>query len=159
MPVRFCTLQATAFFRGKVTVVRWYTRTPLERAHSTSMRRFFAIALLCSCTVAGIWQSHEAEHPLTRAELSHLRVTVIGPPALAAELAAQGFTVVAHAPYHEDLELRFSDGVGTLRADGYFVEEVHGDPAQVAQQLARSSRVAMFHRDSGTPEQRANPGM
>jgi hypothetical protein len=56
------------------------------------------------------------------------------------------------------------DGAGaialaTLRSDGFFVDQVRGDPAAIAEALAASSRVAEFVRNSGTVEQRQMPGM
>jgi hypothetical protein len=115
--------------------------------------RFAWIVLLASCAV-GQWESPTAENPVSPRELSYLRTTVYGPQELAVAMAQQGFDVVSHAPYKGDLALVYEDGVGTLRSDGFFVDEVRGDPNQVALQLAHSQRVADFVRNSGTVQQR-----
>jgi hypothetical protein len=123
------------------------------------MRWLILLALSCACA-AGQWESAPADRPASPRELSFLRVTVIGPPALAEALTQQGFAVVSHRPFDGDLELVFANGVATLRSDGYFIDELHGDdPVKLAAQLARSARVAAFVRDSGTVEQRNSPGM
>ena len=123
------------------------------------MKPRILLALSCSCAV-GQWQSVPAEHPVSRAELSHLRMTVMGPPELAAALAAQGFDIVQHAPYHSDLLARFDGGWLRVTSDGYFVDQLRGDdPLQLAEGIARSDRMAWFVRNSGTVEQRSNPGM
>jgi hypothetical protein len=121
------------------------------------MRSLWLLAA-CACAT-GNWQSPIAEHPATREELASVKVTVDGPPELTEALRRLGFPVVEHPPYHQDLMLRYADGVATLRSDGFFVDEVRGDPQSVAEQLARSARVAEFIRNSGMPDQRANPGM
>jgi hypothetical protein len=123
------------------------------------MRWLILLALSCACT-AGHWESVPSDHPATPHELSFLRLTVIGPPALAEALTQQGFAVVSHRPFDGDLELVFANGVAILRSDGYFIDELHGDdPRKLAEELAHSSRVAAFVRDSGTVEQRSSPGM
>src|SRR5450432_3933548 len=117
------------------------------------MRRLLLFALSCACA-AGQWESVPADRPASPRELSFLRVTVIGPPALAEAMTQQGFAVVSHKPFDGDLQLTFANGVATLRSDGYFIDELHGDdPQKLAEQLAHSSRVAAFVRNSGTVEQ------
>jgi hypothetical protein len=121
--------------------------------------RTFLLALSCACAI-GQWQSVPAEHPVSRAELSYLRVTVIGSAELAEALARQGFVVVEHPAWHGDLQLRFENGVAHLTSDGYFVDELRGeDQEQLAERIARSRRIAEFVRNSGTVEQRSVPGM
>ena len=123
------------------------------------MRASAALLLVYACGV-GRWESVPAEHPVSRHELSFLRVTVFGPPALAQAMAEAGFHVVDHPAWHEDLELHYAGRIATLSSDGYFVDEIRGDdPREIAQRLARSKRVADFVRDSGTVQQRENPGM
>jgi hypothetical protein len=124
-----------------------------------AMRRLFALVFVCACAV-GQWESVPAEHPATQYELSFLRVTVLGPPELADAMAREGFQVVNHPAYKEDLELRYRHGVATLRSGGYFVDEIRGDDLdQIASRLARSKRVKDFVVMSGTVEQRTVPGM
>jgi hypothetical protein len=136
-------------------------------------------ALLAGCAV-GHWRSRSADKPLTRSELSSRNLSVADrahDPALHAAfvraLASEGFTVVAHPPYHEDLEVtlsiaRTSEGVvatATLRSDGFFIDEAHvpvdGDDAALAtlaRTLAVSQGTAEFVRNSGTPEQKSFSG-
>ena len=75
-----------------------------------------------------------AEVPLSRVELASRDLTVAdggSDPALrqafSLALAREGFTVVSHPPYHEQLEVTLSVertvAVATLRSDGFFVEE------------------------------------
>jgi hypothetical protein len=119
--------------------------------------------LLLSCAfacAAGEWESVPADHPASQRELSFLRVTVLGPAPLAEAMARQGFEVVSHPAYRQDLELRYVEGLAVLRSEGYFVDQVRGDDyEQIAERLARSRRVAEFVRNSGTVEQRSAPGM
>jgi hypothetical protein len=123
------------------------------------MKRVILLALSLSCAV-GQWKSAPAERPASHAELAALRITVIGPPELADAFAAQGFNVVQHAPFHGDLLARFFDGVLKVTSDGHFVDQVRGgDLRQLAEAIARSDRMAWFVRNSGTVEQRSNPGM
>jgi hypothetical protein len=121
------------------------------------MRYLLIIASLACAT--GEWHSPVAQRPAQPFELASTRVTVDGPPEMAAAMARAGFPVVQHPPFRSDLLLVYRDGVGTLRSDGFFVDEARGDPDAVAQQLARSARVAEFIRNSGMPDQRASPGM
>jgi hypothetical protein len=121
--------------------------------------RLLLLSFAFACA-AGEWESVPAEHPASRRELSFLRVTVVGPEALAQAMARQGFEVVSHPAYREDLTLRYADGLAVLRSEGYFVDQVRGDDyEQIAERLARSRRVAEFVRNSGTVEQRSVPGM
>jgi hypothetical protein len=120
------------------------------------MRSLLLLALL-SCATASS-QSPVAQHPPQPFELAALRVTVNGPPEMAAAMERAGFSVVSHPPYQGDLLLTYRDGVGTLRSDGYFVDEARGDPNAVAQHFARSEPVTEFIRNSGTTEQRSLPG-
>lgn len=123
------------------------------------MKQVVLLALSLSCAV-GQWKSAPAERPASRAELAALRITVVGPPELADAFAAQGFNVVAHPPLHADLLARFESGMLTVTSDGYFVDQLRGDdPRQLAEAIARSDRMAWFVRNSGTVEQRSNPGM
>jgi hypothetical protein len=121
------------------------------------VRRALAIVLLlCACGV-GSWRSVRAAVPATRAELAAYPVSVAD-PVLREAMARAGFTAVERAPYKGELQL-FSDGqLATLRSDGFFVDEVRGDPASIAEALAASSRVAEFVRNSGTVEQRSMTG-
>jgi hypothetical protein len=124
-----------------------------------AMLRLLLIISACACAV-GHWESVPAEHPASQRELSFLRVTVIGPRELADAMARAGFQVVEHRAWKEDLELRYENGVATLRSEGYFVDEIRGDDVErIAQRFARSKRVADFVRMSGTVEQRSVPGM
>jgi hypothetical protein len=121
------------------------------------MRPLAILLLLCACNV-GTWKSVRAERPATRGELAAYPVTVAD-PALREPMARAGFNVVTRPPYKGDLELTIVGQVATLRSDGFFVDEVSGDPEAIAQALAVSSRVAEFIRNSGTVEQRQMPGM
>ena len=123
------------------------------------MRRCWPLLFSFACAV-GQWESVPAEHPPTQHELSFLRVTVLGPPELADAMAQEGFQVVNHPAYKEDLELRYRNGVATLRSGGYFVDEIRGgDLDEIAYRFARSKRVKDFIVMSGTVEQRTVPGM
>ena len=133
-----------------------------------------ALAVVGAGCAAGQWRSQRADDPLTRSELSSRNVSVSDgshDPALytafARALASEGFTVVAHPPYHDDLEVTLSvanraDGtvaIGTLRSDGFFIDEVQAPldgtaPAALARTLAVSQGMADFVRNSGTPQQR-----
>jgi len=136
------------------------------------------VALLAGCA-AGHWRSRSANKPLTRSELSSRNLSVAdrAHPALHAAfvraLASEGFTVVAHPPYHEDLEVtltiaRTPEGViamATLRSDGFFIDEAHAPfdgtdaaIATLAKTLAVSQGMAEFVRNSGTPEQKSFSG-
>jgi hypothetical protein len=122
-----------------------------------AMRKCWPLLLSFACAV-GQWESVPAEHPPTQYELSFLRVTVLGPPELADAMAREGFKVVNHPAYKEDLELKYGHGVATLRSDGYFVDEIRGDDLdQIAYRFARSKRVKDFIVMSGTVQQRENP--
>ena len=116
------------------------------------MRRIAALALAAACTV-GRWESARAEKPVTRNELAAWAVSVPDPE-LRAALAQVGFVAVARPPYKGDLALSWVNGVATLTSDDFFVDEVRGDPAAVADALAHSRRVADFVRNSGTVQQR-----
>ena len=118
--------------------------------------RPLAIVLLLSACGAGSYQSVRAEKPATRAELAEYPVSVAD-PALRDAMARAGFTVVERAPYKGELQLSSVGEVATLRSDGFFVDQVRGDPAAIAEALAASSRVAEFVRNSGTVEQRQMP--
>jgi hypothetical protein len=68
--------------------------------------------------------------------------------------------VVAHPPYHEELEVTVSTqgpvAIATLRSDGFFVDEERAtgnDTAALARALARSSAMADFVRNGGLPQQ------
>jgi len=139
-----------------------------------------AIATLAVACSGGQWVSHPADKPLSRAELSSRKVSILDQTsdpslrtAFARALAREGFTVVPHAPYHGDLEVtlsvvRTSAGTvatATLRSDGFFVDEAHSlvvgidDAADaLARTLAVSERTAEFVRNSGTPQQRDATG-
>ena len=122
------------------------------------MTRLFAVALLIGCAVPKHWPARPAEHPPTKAELAAYELTVQGPPDFADDLRGLGFKVVPHPPYRNQLEVRLDrEGdqlVGTLRSDGFFVDEALGpSPADVARTLAVSQRVADFIRNSGLPQQ------
>ena len=97
------------------------------------------VALLAGCA-AGHWRSRSANKPLTRSELSSRNLSVADRAhdaalhaAFVRALASEGFTVVAHPPYHEDLEVtltiaRTPEGViamATLRSDGFFIDETY----------------------------------
>ena len=136
------------------------------------------VALTAACAV-GQWRSRPAETPLTRSELSSRNLTVVddarGPVlyrAFARALAREGFTVVAHPPYHEDLEVTLgvapkpegAVALATLRSDGFFIEEAQAplDGVDTADALARtlavSQGMADFVRNSGTPQQHSLSG-
>ena len=121
------------------------------------MRPLVIVLLLSACGV-GSYQSVRAEKPATRMELAAYPVSVADPE-LRDAMARAGFTVVERAPYKGELQLSSVGQVATLRSDGFFVDEVRGDPEAIAQALAVSSRVAEFVRNSGTVEQRQMPGM
>ena len=109
--------------------------------------------------------------PLSRVELASRDLTVAdggSDPALrqafSLALAREGFTVVSHPPYHEQLEVTRSVertvAVATLRSDGFFVEEARATldgndatAAKLARTLAFSQGMADFVRNSGTPRQ------
>ena len=138
-----------------------------------------ALALLGACAV-GHWRSRPADKQLTRSELSSRNLSVIDDAhdsalhaAFVRALAREGFAVVAHPPFHEDLEVTLSiarapEGViamATLRSDGFFVDEARvpldGSDAAVAtlaRTLAISQGMADFVRNSGTPQQKAVSG-
>jgi len=101
--------------------------------------------------------------------------------ALVQALSAEGFSLVAHPPYREDLQVTLTVEAGpgasvlataTLRSDDFFVEEVEeetsaaeladsareaGIAKSLAQRLAASQGIAEFVRNSGTPAQRLMP--
>src|SRR4051812_11685005 len=114
------------------------------------------VVLLFACN-PGPWQSKRADRPATRAELEAWPVSVAD-PILREAMSKAGFNAVARPPYHTELELKAVGNVATLRSDGFFVDEVRGDPAVIADALAHSQRVAEFVRNSGTPQQREMPG-
>jgi hypothetical protein len=121
-----------------------------------------SVALLFSCHPPKHWPPRPAEHPATRAELAVYELTVRGPPELARALAAAGFHLVDHPPYHLQLEVTLTrEGdqlVATLRSDGWFVDEALGaSPEVLARTLAVSQRVAEFIRNSGLPQQHDIP--
>ena len=132
------------------------------------------LAALGAACATGQWRSRRADNPLTRGELASRNLSVADEAhdaalsaAFARALASEGFNVVAHPPYHEDLEVTLSvvrrtDGevvIGTLRSDGFFVDEVKAPPddpapAALARALAVSQGMADFVHNSGTPQQR-----
>ena len=114
------------------------------------------LLLLFACN-PGPWQSKRAERPATLKELQAWPVSVAD-PVLREAMAKVGFNAVARPPYHTELELKVTGDVATLRSDGFFVDEVRGDPAAIADVLAHSDAVAWFIRNSGTPQQKAFPG-
>ncbi|HWC73836.1 MAG TPA: hypothetical protein VG454_07845 [Gemmatimonadales bacterium] len=138
------------------------------------------LAMLAVGCSGGHWQSRRADKPLSRAELSSRNLSILdqtGDPCLRAAfalaLARQGFTLVPHASYHEDLEvtLRITPtpagtlATGTLRSDGFFVDEasflvdgIDDTAGALARTLAVSERTAEFVRNSGTPQQRNATG-
>lgn len=138
-----------------------------------------ALALLGACAV-GRWSSRSADKPLTRDELSSRNLTVAGDAhdstlhaAFVRALAREGFAIVAHPPYHEDLEVtlgitRVPEGViavATLRSDGFFIDEARvsldgtdAALARLARTLAISQGIADFVRNSGAPQQKALSG-
>lgn len=138
-----------------------------------------ALALLGACAV-GRWRSRPADKPLTRSELSSRNLSVADDAhdfalhaAFVRALAREGFAIVAHPPYHEDLEVtlsiaRASEGViamATLRSDGFFIDEARvsldgtdAAVARLARTLAISQGIADFVRNSGAPQQKALSG-
>lgn len=81
---------------------------------------------------------------------------------LAAALAAAHFNLVQRKPWRQELQLAVEREAGelrgTLRSDGYFVDQVVAPDARtLAERLASSQRVAEFVRNSGTPQQRIHP--
>lgn len=139
-----------------------------------------ALATLAVACGVGHWQSRPADKPLTRGELSSRNLSILDQahdPALrmafAQALAREGFAVVAHPPYHEDLEVTLSIertpagivATATLRSDGFFVDEARSSfdgietaADALARTLAVSQRTAEFVRNSGTPEQKSVTG-
>ena len=128
------------------------------------MRKAFGagVALFIGACGAGRWESRPADRPLTRRELASRNLTVRGEAAFAEALAREGFRVVSHPPYHNDLEAtvaldhRSDLATITLRSDGYFLDEVQGpanDPQALAHRLALGERMADFVRNSGVPQQ------
>ena len=137
------------------------------------------MALLAACAV-GNWRSRSADKPLTPSELASRNLSVADrahEPALYAAfvraLASEGFTVVAHPPYHEDLEVTLTVArtpenfvvMATLRSDGFFIDEAHAPfdgtdaaLATLARTLAVSQGTADFVRNSGTPQQKSFSG-
>jgi hypothetical protein len=131
-----------------------------------SMKRSLILFLVASAGCAtGQWVAVPAERPLNPAELASRSVTVSGDnaelrDAFAQALMSDGFHVVSHAPYHEELEVTVSTqgpmAIATLRSDGFFVDEERAtgnDTAALAKALARSSAIADFVRNSGLPQQ------
>ena len=136
-------------------------------------------ALFWACTV-GQWRSRAADKPLTRSELSSRNLSVADEShdsalhaAFVRALAGEGFTIVAHPPYHEDLEVtldivRAPEGivaVATLHSDGSFIDEARASLysadaalARLAKTLALSQGTADFVRNSGTPQQKGLSG-
>jgi hypothetical protein len=126
------------------------------------MARALLLVLLASCA-SGRWESVRASEPATPAELAAYPLTLEEPDGtLASALADAHFKVVERRPWRQELQLavRHEEGGlrGTLRSDGYFVDEVIAKDARtLAQRLASSQRVAEFVRNSGTPQQRIHP--
>jgi hypothetical protein len=130
----------------------------------------FVLAVSTGCAW-GQWDSKPAERPLSRRELASRAVTVVGEgefaEALAQAMVHEGFNVVPHPPYHQELEVTLvttgaQDGslaVATMRSDGFFVDEAKapaaGDrtAAELARTLAVSQGMADFVRNGGTPQQ------
>jgi hypothetical protein len=136
------------------------------------LRFFTVVVALASGCALGEWRSTPAERPLSHRELASWDVTVTSADkdlanVVAQAMASQGFKVVTHPPYHEELELTLKvqqapEGlvaVATLRSDDFFVDEVRakgtvGDAAaEVARTLAGSQAMADFVRNSGLPQQ------
>jgi hypothetical protein len=130
------------------------------------------VALLAGCAT-GEYSSQAARSPLSKTELAAYDVSVLGSDSALSEefahaLADRGFKVVAHAPYHEELEVIVSTektaqgpvAVATMRSDGFFVDEVRAPEdgphasVQLAEELAASRSMAWYVRNSGTPQQR-----
>ncbi len=125
---------------------------------------------LVTACMAGQWRSKPAERPLSRSELASRNLTVADGEhhpglchAFSLALATEGFTVVAHPPYHEELEVTLSVAraaeaavaVATLRSDGFFVDEARAPldgndatAAALARTLAVSQGVADFVRNT-----------
>jgi hypothetical protein len=126
------------------------------------MTRALFLVVLASCA-PGRWQSLRATEPATPAELAAYPLTLEMPDAaLASALAAAHFNVVERKPWRQELQLAVTreggELRGTLRSDGYFVDEVAApDERTLAERLASSQRVAEFVRNSGTPQQRIHP--
>jgi hypothetical protein len=126
------------------------------------MARALLLLVLASCA-PGRWESVRAKEPATPAELAAYPLTLEQPDAaLASALAAAHFNVVQRKPWRQELQLvveREGGGLrGTLRSDGYFVDQVVApDAPTLAERLASSQRVAEFVRNSGTPQQRMHP--
>lgn len=120
------------------------------------MLRLAAFCLVLASCATGQWVSKRAEKPATPAELAAYPVSVAD-PALRAAMERAGFVAVARPAYSFELELTMEGAVATLRSGGYFVDEVRGDAAAIAQALRVSERVAEFVRNSGTVEQRSDP--
>jgi hypothetical protein len=126
------------------------------------MARALLLVVLASCAT-GRWESVRAKEPATAAELAAYPLTLQEPDAeLASALAAVHFKVVQRRPYRQELQLQVEreggELRGTLRSDGYFVDEVVApDERALAERLASSQRVAEFVRNSGTPQQRMHP--
>jgi len=138
-----------------------------------------ALAALGGCA-AGQWRSRLADNPLTRSEVSSRNLSVADAThdsmlhaAFVRALAREGFTIAAHPPYHEDLEVtlnvvRAPEGVvavATLRSDGFFIDEARASLdgadaalATLARTLALSQGTSDFVRNSGTPQQKGLSG-
>jgi N-formylglutamate amidohydrolase len=144
------------------------------------MRQLAVFAALFTACAVGQWHSVPAVRPLSRSELASRDLTIADGglhPALRQEfsqaLAAEGFTIVAHPPYHEELEVTLNVvrtaeaavAVATLRSDGFFVDEARAPlegndstAAALARTLAVSQSMADFVRNSGTPQQKSLSG-
>jgi hypothetical protein len=132
------------------------------------------VASLAGCAIMNR-ASAPAAKPLEPFELAshNLTVTCIDiEPAIckqfSAALAKEGFKLVTHPPFHEDLEVSLTAGspgegsfaIAKLRSDGFTVADEQapisgGDSTavQLAHQLAISQGIADFVRNSGTPQQ------
>jgi hypothetical protein len=129
------------------------------------MKRVSILLMAVSACAVGQWVPSPAEKPLTPAELGSRNLSVTGADAELTEAFAQalksdGFNVVAHPPYHEELEVTVSTqgpvAIATLRSDGFFVDEERAtgnDTAALAKALAMSSAMADFVRNGGLPQQ------
>jgi hypothetical protein len=121
------------------------------------------ILVVLACCAPSRWESVRAKEPATPAELAAYPLTLEQPDAeLASALEEAHFKVVRRKPWRQELQLaveRTGEGLrGTLRSDGYFVDEVVApDAPTLAERLAGSQRVAEFVRNSGTPQQRIHP--
>ena len=126
------------------------------------MARALILVLLASCA-PGRWESVRAKEPATPSELAAYPLTLEEPDAaLASALEEAHFKVVRRKPWRQELQLTVEPAAGglrgTLRSDGYFVDEVVAPDARtLAERLAGSQRVAEFVRNSGTPQQRIHP--